>query len=278
MSFITIRSSNPFGDLLSMLAGIKQVCKDKEKKAIIYQRINTVGVSYQNAEHPYKDENGDPITMNLTMFEKIKPLLEAQDYIERYEIYTGQPFEMDLDKCKLEVFVNAPHGSLARYINHVYPECATDLSRQWLKVNVLKSGFMGDQSFHKKNIYEDKIIINFTFRHRNYYMDYFFLKKYESQLIFAGLPIEHETFCKQWGLEIPLLQDKNFLEFAQILSCCKFFMGNASSNYWIAEALKVPRILEIFPLFPHVIPEGENCYDYYHNQECQNYFDKLLNL
>lgn len=271
MEYIKIKSSNPAGDLISMLAGVKQVCKDQEKKAIIYQRINTVGVGYQNAEHPYKDENGDPITMNLDMFNKLKPLLEAQDYIHSYELYNGQSFDMDFDKCKLEVFVNAPHGSLARYINHVYPQCATDLSKAWLEKMPSYLGRILDR-------FSDKIVINFTFRYRNYYMDYFFLKKYESQLIFAGLPKEHETFCKQWGLDIPLLEDNDFLEFAAILQCCKFFMGNASCNYWIAEALKIPRILEIFTLFPHVIPEGENCYDYYHNSECQYYFEKLLNL
>jgi hypothetical protein len=40
--------------------------------------------------------------------------------------------------------------------------------------------------------------------------------------------------------------------------------------------MKVPRILEVFPLMPNVIPIGEKAYDFYHQGAVEYYF-KLLN-
>ena len=37
---------------------------------------------------------------------------------------------------------------------------------------------------------------------------------------------------------------------AQIIKACKFFIGNSSLGYDIAEGLKVPRLLEACPNFP----------------------------
>ena len=54
-------------------------------------------------------------------------------------------------------------------------------------------------------------------------------------------------------------------------------MGNASVCYQIAEALKVPRILETFPMMPNVVPMGKDGYDFYAQSACEYYFDKLLN-
>ena len=46
----------------------------------------------------------------------------------------------------------------------------------------------------------------------------------------------------------------------------------------LAEAMKVPRILEIFPIMPNVIPVGEHAYDYYHQGGVEYYFKKLNEL
>lgn len=268
MEYIKIKNSSPAGDLIAMLAGVKQICKDQDRKAIIYQRINMIGQGYEGAEHPYKDEKGNPVTMNMNTFLMLKPLLHAQEYIADYLIYHGEEVDMDFDKCRMEIFTNQPHGSLARYLFHVYPQCATDLDQTWLGIN------NGELS----NILISKIVVNFTARYRNYLMDYHFLKDYEEELLFAGLPEERDAFCKQFGLQIQLLEVDDFLDLANIIDQCKFFIGNQSMCFWIAEGLKVPRMLELFPQAPNVIPIGEDAYDYYHNDEARYYFNKLLNL
>ena len=61
---------------------------------------------------------------------------------------------------------------------------------------------------------------------------------------------------------------------AEIIKASKFFVGNMSFQYIIAEGLKVPRLLEASPDFPIVFPTGPNAYDSYH----QNHFEKFFNI
>jgi len=260
--FIKFKTSSPSGDLISFLPGIKQMCNDIGAKAIIYQRLDMVGISYDGAMHPYENRDKMPVCFNEYTFNMMKSLLITQPYIENFFIYSGEEVDIDLDKTRMENFTNQPKGSLNRWAFYVFPQMATDLSKKWLDVNAIKN---------------DNIIINFTKRHRNYFMNYYFLKQFENKIMFAGLKNEHEDFCKEWKLNIPLLEVEDFLELSSLIAGCKFFMGNQSFCFQLAEALKVPRILELFPLIPNVIPVGENAYDGYHQQSIEFYFNKLYN-
>ena len=65
---------------------------------------------------------------------------------------------------------------------------------------------------------------------------------------------------------------KDLLEMAEIIKACKFYIGSMSPQHIIAEALKVPRLLEASPIFPIVFPIGPNAFDAYH----QNHFEKFF--
>lgn len=262
--FITYKTSSPSGDLISYLAGIRQIWLDKGKKGIIYHRLNMIGGSYEGAIHPYFDADQNPICFNEYAFGMMCPLLKSQPYIEDYLVFDGQEFEIDLDKTRLEIFTNQPKGSLNRWMNHPFPQMATNLANVWIEI---PKGIV--------NNCEDKIIINYTQRHRNTYLHYFFLKKYQDKIIFAGLQNERDLFCAEWGLDIPLLQVDNFYDLARIISGCKFFMGNQSFCFQIAESQKIPRILELFPMMPNVIPIGDYAYDVYHQGELEFHFKQL---
>lgn len=265
-NFITYKTSSPSGDLITFLSGIKQLWAETGKKAIVYQHLGMIGGSYEGANSAYGDEQDNPIAFNQYAFDMMKPLLLSQEYIEDYCVYSGQVFQIDLDKVRMEVFTNQPKGSLNRLFNYVYPQMASDLSKKWIQVNT-------------NDDFKGKIIINFTERHRNHLMSYFFLNKHQDKIIFAGLEREYKLFCKEWNLTlIPLLRVNNFLELSVNINSCKFFLGNQSMCFHIAEALKIPRILELFPMIPNVIPVGEYAYDYYHQQSCEYYFNKLLNI
>lgn len=273
MGIIRFKTSRPAGDLIASLAGIKKICSDTNSKAIIAQHLGFKGIGYHGAIHPFQDEQGDTITMNEYMFNMLRPLLIAQDYIEDFIIYEGQPIDYDLDKTIQETFTNQPKGSLNRWLFYVYPQMSCDLSKEWITLPMIEV-FGGKSVLSFKN----KVIINQTDRYKNYVINYFFLKKYEQHLIFAGMPSEHENFCKQWGIDIPHLKVENFLELATAIKSCKFFMGNASVCFQLAEAMKVPRLLEICPMMPNVIPIGENAYDFYHQQSAEYLFEKLFFL
>ena len=266
---IKFKNSSPAGDLMAMLAGIKTICDQKASKAIIYQRLDVAGIGYEGAIHPFKNEIGDEVMMNEYMFNMLKPLLENQYYIEKYEIYNGQEYDLDLDKVRMQIFTNQPLGSINRWIFYVYPQMSCDLSQSWIKKEELP---------HYLGLFEfsNKLIINFTFRYRNTIIDYNFLKKYQDKLFFVGLKEEKDFFCKQWGLKIDHKETNNFRELSAFFSMSKGFLGNQSFCYQLAEALKIPRILELSPAIPNVIPIGDKAYDFYHQEAVEYYVEKIL--
>lgn len=264
--FVKYKTSSPAGDLISYLPGMRQIYRDKGRKAIIHQRLDMVGGSYVGSLHPFHNQHGDPVCMPESMFNMLRPLLLAQEYIQDFIVYTGQDIEIDMDKIRLEIFTNQPKGSLNRWPSYAFPQMSTDLSEKWIDL---------PHTYTPKH--SGKVILNYTQRHRNYSIDYFFLKKYESELVFAGLQEERDFFCKQWMIDIPRIEVDNFLELAEEIAACKFFAGCQSFCFQLAEGLKVPRILETFPLMPNIIPIGKHAYDYYHVQSCEHYFEKLMN-
>lgn len=261
--FIFYKSSSPGGDLISFLAGVKQMHKSIGKKGLLYQRLNMIGQGYYGAIHPYVDNEGNYVTMNEAVFNMMRPLLLSQNYIQDFLVWKGEKFDFDFDLIRRERFTNQPKGSLNRYFMYVFPQMTCDLSEPWLDVG------------ERKNT--GKVIINFTQRYRSPIINYYFLKQYEKDLVFAGLPHEREIFCNEWDLDIPLLVVNDFLELAKEINNCRFFLGNQSMCFQIAEALKVPRVLETFELIPNVIPVGENAFDFYHQEAAQFSISKLYN-
>ncbi len=81
--------------------------------------------------------------------------------------------------------------------------------------------------------------------------------------------------------EVPNLEYydcKNFLEMAQIIKSGKFFLGNLSFGYHIAEGLKTPRLLEGSPEFPLVYPHGKYAYEFYFQEHFEKWFSYLYYL
>jgi len=196
------------------------------------------------------------------MFDMLKPLVCSQEYIEDYRLFTGEEIDFSFDLIRQERFTNQPKGSLNRWYGYVFPEMQCDLSIPWINIPYET----------KKNT---KVILNFTQRKRNHIIHYNWLKSYQESLVFAGLQKERDVFCTEWDLDIPLLQVDDFLQLANHLSNAKFFMGNESMCFQICEAMKIPRILEAFPMMPTNIPFGEDAHDFYHQNAVQYLFFKL---
>ena len=269
---IRFKNSSPAGDLIAMMAGIKQVCETQKTKAIIYQRIDVAARRHEGLDYPFKNEIGDDVMMNEYMFNMLKPLLESQYYIEKFELYTGQEYQFNLDKVRMEVFTNQPLGSINRWIFYVYPQMTCDLSESWIK----KEKPTHYPVYLSPLYFSHKLIINFTFRYRNTIIDYNFLKGYQDKVVFVGLKEEKDFFCKQWGLEIDYIEVNNFKDLASLFVMAKGFLGNQSFCYQLAEGLKIPRILELSPVIPNVVPTGENAYDFYHQQAVEYYVAKIF--
>ena len=65
---------------------------------------------------------------------------------------------------------------------------------------------------------------------------------------------------------------KNFYDLARIIAGCKFFIGNQSFPFALAEGLKVKRVLELYFECPNVIPAGEHAYDFCYQEQ----FEKIV--
>ncbi len=257
---LKVKTSSPAGDLISFMAGLKKVWEDTGRKFIVYQRLNMIGAGTHDSIHPFKNEFNEPLCMSQYMFDNLKRLMTSQDYIEDFLVYAGEEVDIDFDLIRQERYTNQPRGSLNRWFNYVFPQMASDLSKPYLKVTAKKSNV---------------IIVNFTQRYRNHLINYFFLKDFQDRIVFAGLPQERDLFCSTWQLDLPLLDVTDFHDLAAQIKGCKFFLGNQSFCYQIAEAVKAPRILEIFPMMPNCIPVGPNGYDFYHQGSLDYYFKKL---
>jgi len=268
MKLVSIKHSFPAGDLLSVLPGLKQISKDNDCKWVIYQRVDlgygTAG-AYPGAIYSIKDDNGTPVTLNNATFMALKPLLLAQDYIEDFRIWDGQSVDINLDELRERDSV-MPFGSINRWMMYLWPDAATDLSKEWLNIP-----YKIDQRVI------GKILINRTERYNNMLISYQFLREYGDKVMFIGLQDEYEVFCKQHKLDIPRLKVNDFYEIAVALYNCKLFISGQSSIFQVAEGLKIPRILEVCKSIPNVIGSGPGFYDFLTQPALEYYVKRLFN-
>ena len=256
------KHSKNLGDLISVLPGLKNLYETKGEVSTIYQRLDMPVYMYNNWKHPVTNELGEEVCMNKYMFDMAYPLLKSQPYIKDFIIFEGQDYDVDLDSHMENKFIPIPASDIHHWQWFDNPELSCDLSKAWLRAKPIKTG---------------KIIINFTERFRNPYITYFFLKKYQTDILFSGNQKEWEDFCRIWGLEIERLEVTNFLQLAELIHGCKFFLGNQSMNWHIADALKVRRILEASSQFPNTLPTGANGYAFMGQKQLEYLFEKLYN-
>jgi hypothetical protein len=184
------------------------------------------------------------VQLNQKMYDMLEPLLSRQEYIKEMAVYDGEAVDYDLD-----VFRDAPFRmdrlGICRWYFYVFG-ITCDLSKPWLQVEPDKS-------------YKDRIVVARSMRYRNLTFNYKFLGQYGAP-IFVGLADEYEDF----RLQVPQaewIQLSDFHQLARIIAGSRLFIGNQSFPFSIAEGLKVPRVLELDPGSPNVVPTGEHGYD-----------------
>lgn len=264
---------NP-GDLIASMGSIKsyydRYCVSSKRKINICQSINQIAAYYQGATHPTVNETGQNVCCNIPMWEMLKPLVESQYYVNKFEQYNGQKIDVDLNIIRGKTPVNLPYGAIQTWVSLAYPDLQFDLTKKWICV---------DDNCPKDilKLVKGKVIINFTERYRNTMIDYNFLKHYAPDLIFAGTEKEHWLFCNQWGLgSVPRLVVKDFLELAYAIKNCRFLLGNQSMNWNLAEAMKTPRLLEICTFAPNCVHMvGDNSYGFLYQVGCEFWFRAL---
>jgi hypothetical protein len=258
------------GDLLTCLPGFRSMFLKKGIKTKIYQKIGMPVYYFDNAEHPVLNKDGVNTSMNMEMFEMLKPLIEYQSYIEGFEVWEGEEVDFNSLLTRDSRLIPIPNSDLHFWMFFVFPQLSCDLSEAWIELPPNGNVF-------NDIVISGSIIVNRTQRYTNPYINYFFLKDYQDKIIFAGTEKEHKRFKEDWKLEIPRLIVKDFLELAQAIKCCRFFMGNQSFNFHVADSLKQKRILEVCASFPNTLPTGKNGHAFLHQKSLELYFDEFIN-
>ncbi len=184
------------------------------------------------------------------------PLLEHQPWLSSVQIYNGEPVDYDLDLFRTIPSIKTGRGSLAHWYFWMLPVSA-DLSKPWLEVRPRPAS-------------EGKVVLARSPRYRNLNLGYAFLRKF-GEMDFVGTPAEFEEM-KQALPELRYVGCKDFLQLARVIQAARFFIGNQSLPFAVAEALKVPRILEVCPRMPDVVPTGGDTGEAYF----QPNFEKLV--
>ena len=241
--------SGHLGDIIYSLPLIREI--SKTNICNFYIKINKKMNLY------YPDHPSGNVMINEKSANMLLPLLNSQVYLNSVKIYSNENIDVDLDLFREMPFNLVSHST--RWYSH--------LTGTPIKMN--------EQFINVKDInnFKEKIIIVRSPRYRNQFINYNFLKDVRN-IVCIGLKSEYEDLKKDIK-NLEFYDCKDFLEMAQIIKSCKFFIGNLCFAYSIAEGLKTPRLLETCPDFPVVFPHGDNAYDFYHQIHFEKYFNLL---
>ena len=246
--FYSFKHSGNAGDIIYSLATVKALCKDSS--AHIFFNLGQRG-EYGKKAHPLGN-----VMFNETMFNMLKPLVLHQPYVNDVQKFEGNMIvDYDLDMIR-RFPIKLAMGDIARWYFYLYGMNA-DLGQPWITADANPA-------------FKDHIIVARSQRYRQPLIDYSFLKGYK-KIIFIGVEVEYQDM-KEMIPHIEFIKVNDFLELASMVAGCRFFIGNQSFPFSIAEALKVNRILESYHLCPNVVVEGPKGYDFCYQPQ----FEKIV--
>ena len=196
------------------------------------------------------------VLMNGAACEFLRPLLEFQPYVAGVSVSETPP-EGGID---LSLFRRLPLFHSAGDVRYYYYTLTPSPLPKDLASPMLTAP-------HDARA-EGKIVIFRSLRYRNPLVNYQGLKDLADQMLFVGLPEEHEDFCRT---QFPVAYQSvgNALELAGLINSAKLTIGNQCGLFAVAEQLKVPRWLESCQLMrqgegmvygcPNVLPLGGKC-------------------
>jgi len=136
-----------------------------------------------------------------------------------------------------------------------------DLSQAW--IDSIEPKYLSDIIIGRTTKYHDKEEIDWTM-----------LEPFKDRCKFVGYAREYKHFIRKYKIDIEFYQVQDGLELAQIIKGSKFFIGNQSVAFAIAEAMKHPRFLEVCYAFNNCQPHGEDGYTYLTNNLINEYLNK----
>jgi len=252
----TFRHSGKLGDIIYSLPAIKALG----------------GGSYfvdHRTEHFQKPPLGEKSAQMMV------DLLRTQSYIQQADLYDGRPVTCDLDRFRegavgVHVFNSIRSGvsriastflgeageqitaQIAPRIEMDLPqwhwECAglpgkAEVSAPWI------SGIPG------KRLAD--IVISKTDRHPGEF-DWCALREFSDRAIFVGHEDEHRAFCAT-HFRVNFYKAADLVDFVRVVAGAKLFVGNQSFGLALADALRTPRVAQIWDQSPNAV-SGADAY------------------
>ena len=249
---VHFKHSGLLGDVIYSIPAMYALANGK--KIALHLNINAFNSMRKELRHP----NGKKMLTEKSI-ELLKSLLLSQEQFTECDIFECQLIDFDLDMFSRIPF-DFRMGSITRWYFLAFG-VNFDTSKPWL--------------FAKSDSeYKDYIIIARSLRYRTPSIDYSFLSQYP-KVAFIGVEDEYQDM-KQFIANLEYIKVGDFLELARIISGCRFFIGNQSAPFALAEALKVKRILEVYPFCPNVIVEGKDGYDFCYQKQLETIVHKLF--
>lgn len=194
-------------------------------------------------------------------------LLETQKYVKRASLYEGETIDYDLDRFRnwaipLHVF-NIIKSEAVEVAGKLFgapvkdgwqmmmPAVEVDLAQlHWESVGLpgrvnLSTPWM--TGIGKKSIAE--IVVSKT-TSRPGKLDWLTLRDYAARSVFVGFEDEWRAFCDDY-FEIPHYRAMDLLDLAQVIAGAKLFVGNQSFGLALADAMLIPRVVQLWEASPN---------------------------
>jgi len=235
-NFFSFKHSGHLGDIIYALPVIKQLTsRFCSQPAHLF-----LNLYYKSRLDPSIDHPSGRYALIPETYAIIKPLLEKQDYISSVSQYSGENVDFDLDNFR-DCIYTLDRGNISKWYQELIP-IDLHLEYPWIKVD------------NVNNDYNEYIIISRSTRYHWNDLSYAFLRKYP-KIAFVGLEYEFKLI-KETIPNLIYIPTNDLLELARVIAGSRLFIGNQSSPFSIAEALKVNRLLECYLYSPNVDPVG----------------------
>jgi len=245
------KHSGNAGDIIYSLPIVKALAAGRPSS--LYLQLDQPA-DYTGRVHPLGN-----VRLNEAMALGLLPLLRTHPCLHEVEIYSGQTIDFDLDHFR-DLPIITDRGHIARWYFWVYG-VSGDLSVPWLQVQ-------------NPDPPANVIVLARSQRYRNPGLDFRFLNQM-GEIRFVGTRAEYNEML-QILPRLVYAECIDFLQLARVIKSSRFFIGNQSFPYSIAEALKVPRVLEVCRHCPNVVPDGAHGYEAYFQFNFERIVEQLM--
>lgn len=207
--------------------------------------------------------------------EMMTQLLRTQSYIHDAALYESRPVTCDLDRFREKAVGIHVFNTLRAQTNHftglifgnaaeqardnIIPRIPVDLPQYHWECAALPGKANLDpwlSGIDPKPVGD--IIICRTGR-RPGRLDWHALAPFARKTVFVGFETEHLAFCRS-QFPVEFYKATDFIDLAQVIAAAKLFVGNQCFGLALADAMSVPRVVEVWDESPNRMLSA-NAYD-----------------